>query len=141
MRAAVCDRYGPPDVLRVAEVEAPVPAHDEILVRIHASTVNSSDWYVRSGIPMSPLAVQVPFRLLVGLRRPRRRIIGLILSGEVVEAGGSITRFRPGDRVWAFTKLHFEAYAEYTCLKEDAASRSLRPLSRTTRPPRSPMGA
>ncbi len=54
MKAAVCDRYGPPEVLRIAEVEAPVPAHDEILVRIHASTVNSSDWYVRSGIPMSP---------------------------------------------------------------------------------------
>ena len=50
MKAAVCDRYGPPEVLRVAEVEAPVPAHDEILVRIHASTVNSSDWYVRSGV-------------------------------------------------------------------------------------------
>jgi len=121
MRAAVVDRYGPPEVLRVAEVEAPVPAHDEILVRIHASTVNSSDWYVRSGIPMSPLAVQVPFRFLVGFRRPRRRIIGLILSGEVVEAGRSVTRFRPGDRVWAFTKLRFGAYAEFTCLKEDSS--------------------
>jgi NADPH:quinone reductase-like Zn-dependent oxidoreductase len=121
MKAAVCERYGPPEVLRIADVEAPVPAHDEILVRIHASTVNSSDWYVRSGIPMSPLAVQVPFRLLVGLRRPRRRIIGLILSGEVVEAGRSVTRFKPGDRVWAFTKLNFGAYAEYTCLKEDSS--------------------
>ena len=90
-------------------------------MRIHASTVNSSDWYVRSGIPMSPLVVQIPFRFLVGFRRPRRRIIGLILSGEVVETGRSITRFRPGDRVWAFTKLRFGAYAEYTCLKEDSS--------------------
>ena len=121
MKAAVCERYGPPEVLRIAEVEAPVPAHDEILVRTHASTVNSSDWYVRSGIPQSPLAVQVPFRLLVGLRRPRRRIIGLILSGEVVGVGRTVSRFRPGDRVWAFTKLHFGAYAEYTCLKEDSS--------------------
>jgi NADPH:quinone reductase-like Zn-dependent oxidoreductase len=121
MRAAVCERYGPPEVLRIEEVEGPVPAHDEILVRIHASTVNSSDWYVRSGIPMSPLAVQVPFRFLVGFRRPRRRILGMILSGEVVEAGRSITQFRPGDRVWAFTKLRFGAYAEYTCLKEDSS--------------------
>jgi NADPH:quinone reductase-like Zn-dependent oxidoreductase len=70
---------------------------------------------------MSPLAVQVPFRFLVGFRRPRRRIIGLILSGDVVEAGRSVTRFRPGDRVWAFTKLRFGAYAEYTCLKEDSS--------------------
>ena len=121
MKAAVCERYGPPEVLRVAEVEAPVPAHDEILVRIHASTVNSSDWYVRSGVRISPLSVQVPFRLLVGLRRPRRRIIGLILSGEVVEAGRTVTRFRPGDRVWAFTKLRFGAYAEYACLKETSS--------------------
>jgi len=121
MKAAVCDRYGPPEVLRIAEVEAPVPAHDEILVRIHASTVNSSDWYVRSGIPTSPLGVQVPFRLLVGFRRPRRRILGLILSGEVVEAGRSITRFRPGDRVWAFTKLRFGAYAEYASLAEESS--------------------
>ena len=121
MKAAVCDRYGPPEVLRIAEVQAPVPAHNEILVRIHASTVNSSDWYVRSGIPMSPLAVQIPFRVLVGFRRPRRRIIGLILSGEVVEAGRAVTRFRPGDRVWAFTKLRFGAYAEHTCLKEDSS--------------------
>jgi NADPH:quinone reductase-like Zn-dependent oxidoreductase len=121
MKAAVCDRYGPPEVLRVAEVEVPVPAQDEILVRIHASTVNSSDWYVRSGIPTSPLAVQVPFRFLVGFRRPRRRIIGMILSGVVVEAGSSVSRFRPGDRVWAFTKLRFGAYAELTCLKEDSS--------------------
>jgi NADPH:quinone reductase-like Zn-dependent oxidoreductase len=121
MKAAVCERYGPPEVLRIAEVEAPVPAHDEILVRTHASTVNSSDWYVRSGIPMSPLAVQVPFRILVGFRSPRRRIIGLILSGEVVGAGRSITRFRPGDLVWAFTKLRFGAYAEYACLKENSS--------------------
>jgi NADPH:quinone reductase-like Zn-dependent oxidoreductase len=121
MKAAVCDRYGPPEVLRVVEVEAPVPAHDEILVRIHASTVNSSDWYVRSGVRMSALAVQVPFRLMVGLRRPRRRIIGLILAGEVVEAGKDVRRFRPGDRVWAFTKFRFGAYAEYTCPQEDSS--------------------
>jgi NADPH:quinone reductase-like Zn-dependent oxidoreductase len=121
MKAAVCERYGPPEVLRIEEVETPVPAHDEILVRIHASTVNSSDWYVRSGIRQSPLAVQIPFRFLVGFRRPRKRIIGMILSGEVVEAGRSVTRFRPGDRVWAFTKLHFGAYAEFTCLKQDSS--------------------
>ena len=118
MKAAVCERYGPPDVLRVMEVPRPMPAADELLVRVRASTVNSSDWYVRSGVRRSPLAVQVPFRLLVGLRRPRRPILGLILAGEVVEAGASVTKFRAGDRVWAFTKLRFGAYAEYACVKE-----------------------
>jgi NADPH:quinone reductase-like Zn-dependent oxidoreductase len=121
MKAAVCDRYGPPEVLRVMEVEAPVPAQDEILVRVRASTVNSSDWYVRSGIPSSPLRVQVPFRLLVGLRRPRRRILGLILCGDVVEVGSAVRRFRPGDRVWAFTKFSFGAYAEFACLGEESS--------------------
>ncbi len=121
MKAAVCDRYGPPEVLRVAQVQMPVPAADEILVRVHASTVNSSDWYVRSGIPNSPLVVQVPFRLLVGLRRPRRRVLGLILCGEVVETGRAVRRFRRGDRVWAFTKLRFGAYAEYACVAEGSS--------------------
>ena len=121
MKAAVCDRYGPPEVLRLAEVEAPVPAADEILVRVHASTVNSSDWYVRSGIRTSPLRIQVPFRLLVGLRRPRQRILGLILCGEVVDTGAAVRKFRPGDRVWAFTKFRFGAYAEYACVAEGSS--------------------
>jgi len=120
MKAAVCERYGPPDVLRIADVPRPVPAADEILVRVRASTVNSSDWYARSGVRRSPLAVQVPFRLLVGIRRPRQPILGLILAGEAVETGSAVTKFRTGDRVWAFTKLRFGAYAEYTCVKENS---------------------
>ena len=118
MKAAVCRRYGPPEVLRIADVPRPVPADDEILVRVRASSVNSSDWYVRSGVRRSPLAVQVPFRLLVGLRRPRQPILGLVLAGEVVETGSAVTAFRAGERVWAFTKLRFGAYAEYACVKE-----------------------
>jgi NADPH:quinone reductase-like Zn-dependent oxidoreductase len=87
-------------------------------VRVRASTVNSSDWYARSGVRQSPLAVQVPFRLLVGIRRPRQPILGLVLAGEVVEVGSAVAEFHAGDRVWAFTKLRFGAYAEYTCVKE-----------------------
>ena len=120
MEAVVCTRYGPPEVLQVVEVETPVPADDEILVKIHASTVNSSDWYVRSGIRQSPLSMQLMFRFLVGFTRPRKPILGLILAGEVAEIGRAITRFRVGDRVYAFTKFHFGAYAQYTCLKEDS---------------------
>ena len=118
MKAAVCERFGPPDVLRIADVPRPIPASDELLVRVRASAVNSSDWYVRSGIPGSPLAVQVPFRLLVGIRRPRQPILGLVLAGDVVETGSAVATFHAGDRVWAFTKLRFGAYAEYACVKE-----------------------
>ena len=120
MKAVVCTRYGPPEVLQITEVETPVPRDDEVLVEIHASTVNSSDWYVRSGIRHSPLTMQIPFRLMVGVRRPRQPILGLILAGKVAGAGRAVTRFRVGDRVYAFTKFHFGAYAQYTCLKEDS---------------------
>lgn len=121
MRAAVCTGYGPPEVLHLETVERPRPKADELLVRIHASTVNSSDWFIRSGLPNAPAFTRMMMKLMIGLRRPRRRIIGLIAVGEVVEVGASVKRFHVGDRVWAFTKFHFGAYAEYTSLKESSS--------------------
>jgi NADPH:quinone reductase-like Zn-dependent oxidoreductase len=118
MRAAVCTRYGPPEVLEIRDVPRPVPKADELLVRIDASAVTSSDCFTRSGIPTAPLAMRLSMRLLVGLRAPRRRILGLILAGEVEAVGSRVGRFTIGDRVYAFTMLRFGAYAEYTCLKE-----------------------
>jgi NADPH:quinone reductase-like Zn-dependent oxidoreductase len=118
VKAAVCTRYGPPEVLEIREVPAPVPGDDEMLVRIDATTVTSSDCFTRSAIPTMPLPMRLTMRLLVGLRAPRRRILGLILAGEVERAGRGISRFTAGDRVYAFTKLHFGAYAEYVCLRE-----------------------
>jgi len=118
MRAAICERYGPPEVLLVREIEKPQPRADEVLVRIHASTVNSSDWFIRSGIPDEPDHRRLMMKLMLGVRRPRRRILGLVLAGEVVEVGAKVKRFRVGDRVYAFTKFHLGGYAEYTCLRE-----------------------
>jgi NADPH:quinone reductase-like Zn-dependent oxidoreductase len=118
MRAVVCTRYGPPEVLRIEEVEQPSPRSGEVLIKIYASTVSSSDWFVRSGIPSSPLFTRMMMRLLVGFTRPRKRILGLVLAGQVVQTGGSVTRFHVGDRVYAFTKFHFGGYAQYTCLSE-----------------------
>lgn len=120
MKAAICKRYGPPDVLEIRDVAKPVPKAREVLIKIHASTVNSSDWFVRSGIPSAPLAMQIMMRLLVGIARPRRRILGLILAGEVEEVGKRVTGFRVGARVYAFTKFHFGGYAQYVCLPETA---------------------
>ena len=121
MRAAVCTRYGPPEVLRIEEVEKPVPKDDEVLVKIHASTVNSSDCFVRSGIPSAPLVMQLMMRTVLGFTRPRRRILGIVLAGEVEEAGAAVQRFRMGDPVYAFTKFRFGGYAQYTCLPETTA--------------------
>ena len=121
MRAAICTGYGPPEVLHVEQVERPRPKADEFLVRVRASTVNSSDWFVRSGIPDSPTLTRLMMKVMIGLRRPRQPILGLIAVGEVVEVGASVQRFHVGDRVWAFTKFHFGAYAEYTCLRESSS--------------------
>lgn len=118
MKAAICTRYGPPEVLVVREVEKPEPNADEVLIRIHASTVNSSDWFIRSGIPNASAFARMMMRLMIGVRRPRHQILGLILAGEVVEVGATVTRFRVGDRVYAFTKFHLGGYAEFTCLRE-----------------------
>jgi hypothetical protein len=76
MKAAICKQYGPPEVLHVENVERPVPKDDEVLIKIHASSVNSSDWFIRSGNPPGPLYERILLRLLIGLTRPRKRILG-----------------------------------------------------------------
>ena len=108
MRAIVHDRYGPPEVLRVDEVERPMPAADEVLVRVHATTVTQTDCHMRRARP-------VFWRFMLGLRRPRRRILGLEFAGVVAEIGGSVTQFEVGDRVFG---LRSGAHAEYVCVRE-----------------------
>ncbi|HZV10326.1 MAG TPA: NAD(P)-dependent alcohol dehydrogenase, partial [Novosphingobium sp.] len=115
MKAVVCDQYGPPDVLRITDVPRPVPRPDEVLIKIRATTVNRSDCAFRAGIPR-PYA-----RLFTGLRRPRYRILGSELSGEVEAIGPAVTRFEPGDAVFGVRAWKFGAHAEYVCLREGAA--------------------
>ena len=118
MKAVVYDRYGPPDVLHVEEVPQPVPRDDEVLVRIHASTVNRLDCHTREANRGSGPAVMMLSRLVSGVRRPRQRILGSELAGEVTAAGGAVHEFAVGDRVFANTGLRFGAHAEYTCVPE-----------------------
>ena len=118
MRAVVCTRYGPPEVLQLRDVEQPAPKAKAVLIKIHATTVSSSDCFVRSAIRSAPFPIQVLMRLMVGTTRPRNPILGLVLAGEIEAAGKAVTRFRVGDRVYAFTNLHFGSYAQYTCLPE-----------------------
>jgi NADPH:quinone reductase-like Zn-dependent oxidoreductase len=114
MRAVVCDRYGPPDVLRLDDVERPVPKEDEVLVRIRATTVNRSDCGVRSGEPFIA-------RFLTGLRRPRKKILGSELAGEVEAVGAAVTEFEVGDQVFGVNAWKFGAHAEFVCMRESAA--------------------
>jgi NADPH:quinone reductase-like Zn-dependent oxidoreductase len=112
VKAVVYDRYGPPDVLRVEEVERPVPAGDEVLVRIRATTVTRSDAHLRSGTPV----VQ---RLHSGLFRPKRRILGHELAGEVEAVGADVTEFAVGDRVFGalpYLTLRTGSHAELMCI-------------------------
>jgi NADPH:quinone reductase-like Zn-dependent oxidoreductase len=111
MKAVVYDRYGPPDVLRIEEVERPVPADDEVLVRIHATTVTRTDAGLRS-------AEFFISRFVTGLRRPKRQILGMELAGEVEAVGFGVTEFEAGDHV--FGAKGFGAHAEYAVMRESA---------------------
>ena len=108
MKAVVYDRYGPPSVLRIEEVERPVPREDEILVKVHATTVTQTDCHMRRARPYL-------WRLMLGLRRPKRRILGADFAGEVEAVGASVTSFAPGERVFGMAP---GAHAEYVCVRE-----------------------
>ena len=116
MKAAICRRYGPPEVLKLTEIEKPQPNDDEVLIRIYASAVTASDIYIRSG--NVKWILMIPFRLMMGITGPRNPIIGEVLSGEIEATGKDIKRFRPGDRVYGLTGFSLGAYAEYKCMKE-----------------------
>lgn len=112
MRAAVHTRYGPPEVVQVTEVETPAPAADELLVRVHATTVNRTDCGYRTPTPAFA-------RLLFGLRRPRSTILGNEFAGEVVAVGGAVTAFAPGDRIFGYVEGRFGGHAEYLTVAQD----------------------
>lgn len=117
MKAVVCTKYGPPEVLQLKEVEKPVPKSNEILIRIKATTVTVADHRIRSFTV--PKSVWIPARLAIGIAKPRKPILGLELAGKVEAVGKNVTKFKRGDEVFAST-LNFGAYAEYKCLPENA---------------------
>jgi len=120
MRAVVYDRYGPPDVLRLEDVERPVPEEDEVLVRIHATTVTRADCATREANRRSGLLVTVISRLVSGIRRPRQRILGTELAGEVQAVGAAVTEFAVGDQIFGSSGFSFGAHAEFICMRESA---------------------
>jgi NADPH:quinone reductase-like Zn-dependent oxidoreductase len=111
MKAAVRTRYGPPDVVRIAQVDRPAARDGEVLVKVHATTVNRTDCGLRAARPFI-------YRPILGLTRPRRTVLGTEFAGEVEAVGTRVTSFRVGDRVFGFNGTSFGAHAEYLVTRE-----------------------
>lgn len=116
MKAVICTKYGPPEVLQLKEVEKPTPKDNEVGIKIYATAVTASDIFIRGS--QIPIQFWIPMRLALGLTKPRQPIIGLVLAGEIEAVGASIKRFKPGDQVYGLTGFGLGAYAEYKCMQE-----------------------
>jgi NADPH:quinone reductase-like Zn-dependent oxidoreductase len=121
MKAIICPRYGAAEVLRIEEREEPKPRDDELLIKVHAASVTNSDIFIRSS-KVDPKLL-IPFRLMIGIGRPRNEIIGEVLAGTVEAVGPKIRRFRAGDRVYGLTGMSLGAYADYKCMRETDSKR------------------
>jgi len=120
MKAVIRHRYGPLSSVQFGDVPVPVPGEGEILIRVHATTVNRTDLGVVTGKPLA-------FRLFVGVPQPRYIVLGTDLAGEVVKTGKSVTNYTPGDKVFAFNDNGLPSQAEYCCLPSNSPNLSKMP--------------
>ena len=111
MKAFVYEKYGAPDVLELREIEKPTPDDGEVLIKVHASTVTPVDCIFRQGGQLMP-------RLYTGITRPKNTVLGTELAGEIEAVGKNVSRFKPGQHIFASTDGH-GAHAEYVCISED----------------------
>jgi NADPH:quinone reductase-like Zn-dependent oxidoreductase len=120
MKAIVYEEYGPPGILQLKEVEKPIPSDDEVLVKIHAASLNAGDWHALRGTPFL-------MRLMNGLLRPKHKILGDDMAGRVEAVGANVRQFQPGDEVFGIS--NFGAFAEYVCADNNLLA--LKPASMT----------
>ena len=123
MKVVVYTKYGSPEVLQLKEVGKPTPKANEVLIRIYATSVTSGDVRMRKADPWI-------VRLMLGLIRPKKPVLGVVLAGEIEAVGKDVTLFKEGDSVYGMTIKHFGAYAEYKCLPEDGVL-ALKPVGLT----------
>lgn len=125
MKAAVYESFGGPEVVHLSDVEKPAPKAGEVLIRIHATTVTSGDWRVRSlNLPpgFGPFG-----RLMLGITKPRKPVLGTECAGEIAEIGSGVTKFKVGDRVFAFAGVAMGCHAEYRCMPENGMVTAIPP--------------
>ena len=119
MKAVVCEKYGPPEVLELKERDKPVPKDNEVLVKVHASTVNAADCNVR-GLTYIPPGLGLVAKSMLGFKKPKISVLGSVLAGEIEAVGKEVLSFKPGDKVYG-TGAEMGAYAEYACRPENGA--------------------
>lgn len=119
MKAIVYHKYGPPDVLKLEDVEKPVPNDNEVLIKVQGASVNAADWHMMRGDPFF-------IRFMSGLRKPKNQILGIDIAGRIEAVGGKVTRFKPGDEVFGLVNeqagkdsRNLGSFAEYACVLED----------------------
>ncbi|MHA2219294.1 MAG: alcohol dehydrogenase catalytic domain-containing protein, partial [Candidatus Hodarchaeales archaeon] len=112
MKAIVYTKYGPPDVLELREIEKPAPKDDEVLIKVHASSVNAYDWHMLRADPFF-------IRLMAGLFKPKHKILGADVAGRVEAVGSNVRQFQPGDEVFGDVSGRGGGFAEYVCARED----------------------
>ncbi|MBI5020057.1 MAG: NAD(P)-dependent alcohol dehydrogenase [Ignavibacteriales bacterium] len=123
MKAVVCHKYGPPEVLQIEEVEKPAPKENEVLIKVKATTAHIGDTKIRRlepGLgPVTDFFFKFLMRIVVGFKGPRKKILGMELAGDVEAIGKDVARFKIGDPVFASTEFRFGTYAEYCCITEN----------------------
>jgi len=123
MKAIICTKYGPPEVLQIKEVEKPLPKDNEVLIKVHATTVHIGDTKIRRlepGLgPVKDFFFKPMMRIMLGFKGPRNKILGMELAGDIEAVGKDVTLFKIGDPVFASTEFRMGAYAEYCCIPEN----------------------
>jgi NADPH:quinone reductase-like Zn-dependent oxidoreductase len=123
MKAIICTKYGPPEVLKIMEVDKPFPKDNEVLIKVIATTVHIGDTKIRRfepGLgPVKDFFFKPLMRIVVGFKEPRKKILGMELAGEIEAVGKDVTLFKIGDPVFASTEFRLGTYAQYCCIPED----------------------